>query len=75
MLKRVDEAYEDFLETRTFHYPSWLYGNPIGTLVTLPVEDCPNSGTPPMSKWTQHERRSSALTCKSISAARTVMST
>ena len=44
MLKRVDEAYEDFLETRTFHYPSWLYGNPIGTLVTLPVEDCPNFG-------------------------------
>ncbi|PKK93541.1 MAG: cysteine hydrolase [Tenericutes bacterium HGW-Tenericutes-6] len=44
ILKRVDEAYQAFQKTKTFHYPTWLYGKPLGKLVTLEVEDCPTFG-------------------------------
>lgn len=43
-LKKVKEDYEKFQETRTFEYPSWLYGEPKGKLFKVPVEDCPNFG-------------------------------
>ncbi len=43
-LKQVEEAYEQFKQTKTFAYPAWLYGEPIGKLITLEVEDCPNFG-------------------------------
>jgi nicotinamidase-related amidase len=44
MLARVEEAYQKFQETKTFEFPQWLYGPPIGTLIKLEVEDCPNFG-------------------------------
>lgn len=43
-LARVEEAYKYFLETKTFAFPRWLYGEPIGKLIRLEVEDCPNFG-------------------------------
>jgi nicotinamidase-related amidase len=43
-LAKVQEAYERFLETKTFEFPQWLYGAPIGKLIKVEVEDCPNFG-------------------------------
>ena len=43
-LKRVADAAERFKETKTFEFPQWLYGPPVGTLVKLEVEDCPRFG-------------------------------
>ena len=43
-LKRVEEASERFKETKTFEFPQWLYGPPVGKLVKLEVEDCPRFG-------------------------------
>ncbi len=43
-LEKVEEAYEQFKQTKTFAYPAWLYGEPIGKLITLEVEDCPHFG-------------------------------
>lgn len=40
-LQRVQEAYERFQETKTFEFPTWLYGPPKGTLFKVEVEDCP----------------------------------
>lgn len=44
LLSRVQEAYERFKETRTFEFPTWLYGQPVGKLFKLEVEDCPQFG-------------------------------
>ena len=43
-LEKVEEAYEQIKQTKTFAYPAWLYGEPIGKLITLEVEDCPHFG-------------------------------
>jgi len=43
-LKRVEEAAAKFKETKTFEFPQWLYGPPIGKLFKLEVEDCPRFG-------------------------------
>lgn len=43
-LDKVNEAYEHFKQTKTFAYPAWLYGEPLGKLIKLEVEDCPNFG-------------------------------
>ncbi len=43
-LKKVDEAYQDFKKTKTFAFPTWLYGSPKGKLFKLEVEDCPQFG-------------------------------
>ena len=43
-LGRVNEAYEKFLETKTFEFPTWLYGEPVGKLFKVEVEDCPQFG-------------------------------
>jgi len=43
-LKRVTEAYERFQKTKTFEFPSWLYGPPRGKLFKVEVEDCPMFG-------------------------------
>jgi nicotinamidase-related amidase len=43
-VRRVEEAYEEFLETGVFRYPAWLYGPPKGDLFRVPVEDCPDFG-------------------------------
>ncbi|WP_207735606.1 cysteine hydrolase family protein [Anaerotruncus rubiinfantis] len=43
-LAKVQEAYERFKETKTFEFPQWLYGAPIGKLIKVEVEDCPNFG-------------------------------
>ncbi len=43
-MKRVQEAYERFQETKTFEYPAWLYGEPMGKLFKVEVEDSPNFG-------------------------------
>lgn len=43
-LKRVEDAAESFKTTKTFAFPQWLYGPPVGTLFKLEVEDCPNFG-------------------------------
>lgn len=44
MLARVDQAFEYFQQTKTFEYPTWLYGNPIGKIIKLEVEDAPRFG-------------------------------
>lgn len=44
LLQRVQEAYEDFKDTKTFAFPTWLYGPPVGKLFKLEVEDCPRFG-------------------------------
>ena len=44
LLSRVQAAYEQFKETRTFEFPAWLYGQPLGKLLRLEVEDCPQFG-------------------------------
>ena len=44
LLKQVEKAYERFKETKTFEYPTWLYGQPVGKLFKLEVEDCPRFG-------------------------------
>lgn len=43
-LARVQEDYEIFQRTRTFKFPSWLYGPIKGKLLKMEVEDCPNFG-------------------------------
>jgi len=44
LLKKVEDGYEYFKETKTFQFPTWLYGPPIGKLIKLEVEDCPRFG-------------------------------
>lgn len=44
MLEKVNEAYEYFKKTKTYAFPRWLYGNPIGKTMTLEVEDNPTFG-------------------------------
>ena len=39
-LQKVEEAYEKFKETKTFEFPTWLYGEPIGKLFKVEVEEC-----------------------------------
>lgn len=43
-LKKVTAAAEEFKMTKTFAFPKWLYGEPIGKLIKLEVEDCPRFG-------------------------------
>lgn len=43
-LKRVQAAYERWKKTKTYEYPTWLYGQPLGKLFKVEVEDCPNFG-------------------------------
>lgn len=42
--QKVNKAYEDFKESRTYSYPTWQYGEPLGTLFKVEVEDSPNFG-------------------------------
>jgi len=42
--REVEKAYQRFLETKTFEFPTWLYGEPIGKLFKVEVEDCPRFG-------------------------------
>jgi nicotinamidase-related amidase len=44
LLALVDVAAERFRKTRTFEFPAWQYGQPIGKLLRLEVEDCPQMG-------------------------------
>jgi biuret amidohydrolase len=44
MLNRVEQDYEEFKKTRTFRYPTWLYGPIKGKLFKVEVEDCPRFG-------------------------------
>ena len=44
VLNRVEEDYEEFKKTRTFRYPTWLYGPIKGRLFKVEVEDCPKFG-------------------------------
>jgi nicotinamidase-related amidase len=44
MLERAEKDYENFKKTRTFEFPSWLYGPPKGKLFKVEVEDCPRFG-------------------------------
>jgi biuret amidohydrolase len=57
-LKRVTEAYEKFKETKTFEFPTWLYGEPIGKLFEVEVEDCPNFGD---TAWVQMDSARTAF--------------
>ena len=43
-LAKVQEDYETFQQTRTFKFPSWLYGPVKGKLLKVEIEDCPNFG-------------------------------
>lgn len=44
ILKRVEQDYEEFKRTKTFKFPTWLYGPPRGKLFKVEVEDCPRMG-------------------------------
>ena len=44
VLNRVEQDYQEFKETRTFRYPTWLYGPIKGRLFKVEVEDCPRFG-------------------------------
>lgn len=44
LLKRVEQDYQEFKKTRTFKFPTWLYGLPRGKLFKVEVEDCPRFG-------------------------------
>jgi nicotinamidase-related amidase len=44
VLSRVEQDYEEFMKTRTFRYPTWLYGPIKGRLFKVEVEDCPRFG-------------------------------
>ncbi|SCY58680.1 cysteine hydrolase family protein [Nitrosospira sp. Nsp13] len=44
LLARAEIAAERFKETKTFEFPTWQFGEPIGTLLKLEVEDCPRFG-------------------------------
>lgn len=44
LLKKAEESYERFKKTKTFEFPTWLYGPPLGKLFKLEVEDCPRFG-------------------------------
>jgi nicotinamidase-related amidase len=44
VLNRVEQDYKEFKKTRTFRYPTWLYGPIKGTLFKVEVEDCPRFG-------------------------------
>lgn len=44
VLKRVEEASEEFKKTKTYKYPTWLYGEPKGKLFKVEVEDSPTFG-------------------------------
>ncbi|MGH9988808.1 MAG: cysteine hydrolase family protein [Nitrososphaera sp.] len=41
---RVEQDYQEFKKTRTFRYPTWLYGPIKGRLFKVEVEDCPKFG-------------------------------
>jgi biuret amidohydrolase len=44
VLHRTEVDFEEFKETHTFKFPTWLYGSPKGKLFKLEVEDCPRFG-------------------------------
>jgi nicotinamidase-related amidase len=44
VLNRVEQDYQEFKKTRTFRYPTWLYGPIKGRLFKVEVEDCPRFG-------------------------------
>ena len=44
VLERAEKDYEEFKETHTFKFPTWLYGPPKGKLIKVEVEDCPRFG-------------------------------
>ena len=44
VLNRVEQDYQEFKKTRTFRYPTWLYGPIKGRLFKVEVEDCPKFG-------------------------------
>ena len=41
---RIERDYEEFKYSRTFKFPTWLYGPVKGKLLTIEVEDCPRFG-------------------------------
>lgn len=43
-LAQVQKGYEEFLETKTYKFPTWQYGEPKGKLIKLEVEDSPRFG-------------------------------
>jgi len=44
VLDRVEQDYQEFKTSRTFRYPTWLYGPIKGRLFKVEVEDCPRFG-------------------------------
>lgn len=43
-LKRIEEGYQQFKETKTYTFPIWKYGEPKGKLFKVEVEDSPTFG-------------------------------
>lgn len=41
---QINQAYENFNKTKTYEFPSWQYGEPIGKLFKVEVEDSPGFG-------------------------------
>ena len=41
---KIISEYEQFTETKTYRFPEWQYGKPVGTIFKVEVEDSPNFG-------------------------------
>jgi len=62
-LRRAEEAYEQFKRDRTFHFPTWLYGEPLGKLFKVEVEDCPRFGD---TAWLEFDSARTAFLVKDM---------
>jgi len=52
VLERVQQGYDEFMKTRVWKYPEWLYGQRKGTLFRVEVEDNPKFGE---SSWLEFD--------------------
>ena len=58
LLKRTDQAYEEFKRTRVLGFPEWLYGPVRGKRFKVEVEDFPRSGD---TAWLEFDSGRTAL--------------
>lgn len=59
-LKRVEEGYEEWKDTKTYAIPRWLYGPPKGTLFKVECEDVPDFGD---TSYLEFDSARTAMVC------------
>ena len=72
-LKRVEEGYRIFQETRTYAYPTWQYGEPKGKLFKVEVEDSPRFGETAYVELDSARTAFVAIDMQTVFAAKMVM--